>query len=351
MTEYIVSSGIVSSGIVLDSSDRMVVLNGGKAIATTVNRDGEFIIRSGGIASDMLVAAGGGGFVTSGGTACNTTVSGGGFLTIRSGGIADGIVSDAESHIQWEAPSGGQHTDAASGRNPSASASTGSFRYADTHAQHIADSSIPGRPGRENAAAAYLVSDLTECRTTDHFRINATIKNMDPYQSESDRLQVVSLIYAINTNGKSLSSVFHDLAHELNSSGQFVYWARIVKKLNKFGYYLELVGDTDVAGLAKDIVDAEIDGFGYPYPYLNISSMNRFFQDRRIYSVKQEDIVHIISFLYSVVTKKAIDKNELESLLRGTISSEGTTGQFGYYHRAIGWLDRHGYRIAVRKRR
>ena len=196
-------------------------------------------------------------------------------------------------------------------------------------------------------SGAPVLPDLTECRTKDHLLINAIIRNMDPGQKESDRLQVVSLIYAINTNGESISSVFNDLAHTVKYPGQFGYYARIVNNLREFGYCLELVKDTGVAGLANDIAAAGIDGF--VYPDLNFTKANRFFQVRNHDSVKQEDIVQIISFLYSLLTKKVIDRIELERLLRGAISSRGTTRQYGYYPRAIKWLARFGYRIAIRK--
>ena len=72
--DYVVS-GVTSSGIALDSAS-MIILNGGVAVDTTVNRTGGVFISSGGSAIDTFMS-GGGMSVSSGGAATGTVLSGG----------------------------------------------------------------------------------------------------------------------------------------------------------------------------------------------------------------------------------------------------------------------------------
>jgi autotransporter passenger strand-loop-strand repeat protein len=48
MTDYVVSSGQVTSGLILNAGDTETVLSGGTAFATTVNNGGLLTVSSGG---------------------------------------------------------------------------------------------------------------------------------------------------------------------------------------------------------------------------------------------------------------------------------------------------------------
>ncbi len=86
MAKYIVSSGEVSSGIILAPGDSMTVLKSGTANSTTMS-GGIMYVSSGGIANCTMLD--GGYFdVSSGGTANSTTVNSNGRLNVSAGGIA-----------------------------------------------------------------------------------------------------------------------------------------------------------------------------------------------------------------------------------------------------------------------
>ena len=90
---YIISSGEVESGIILEN-DSMTVLDGGIANSTTVNSGGRLYVSSGGIADCTTLNSGGNMYISSGGTADSATVNEGGYLRIYSGGTATAIVED-----------------------------------------------------------------------------------------------------------------------------------------------------------------------------------------------------------------------------------------------------------------
>jgi autotransporter passenger strand-loop-strand repeat protein len=109
MTNYVVGSGQVSSGITLDSLDSMQVFFGGKAVATTVNQAGTLFDDAGidldtnvtfsgveevypaGVASDTVLSAGV--QIVEGG-AISTTVSSGSVQAVQSGIALDTVVSN-----------------------------------------------------------------------------------------------------------------------------------------------------------------------------------------------------------------------------------------------------------------
>ena len=93
MAEYIVSSGQVSSGIILNSYDSMTVLDSGTANSTTVNV-GQLYVSSGGVANSTTVNSRGRMWVSSGGTANSTTVNSTGSMFVSSGGAATEIVEN-----------------------------------------------------------------------------------------------------------------------------------------------------------------------------------------------------------------------------------------------------------------
>ena len=90
MASYYVSSGQVSSGIILNN-DGMVVYYSGTANSTTVNSGGRLYVSSGGTANETTVNSGGSMYVYDGGTANSTTVNSGGFMTVE--GMTIGMVS------------------------------------------------------------------------------------------------------------------------------------------------------------------------------------------------------------------------------------------------------------------
>ena len=90
MTNYVVSAGQTSTGIVLNNGDTETVLSGGTATGTVVNNGGVVTV-SGGTISGTTVNSGGTVTVLSGGTAVATTANGGD-VTTSSGGTANGIV-------------------------------------------------------------------------------------------------------------------------------------------------------------------------------------------------------------------------------------------------------------------
>lgn len=89
MANYIVSSGITSTGISLNR-DSMTILDGGTVNSTTANFRGYLYVHSGGAANSTTVKYDGRINVYSGGTANNTMVSSGGNMTIDTGGTANG---------------------------------------------------------------------------------------------------------------------------------------------------------------------------------------------------------------------------------------------------------------------
>jgi len=78
MTTYTVTSGAISSGIVVGSGDELDVLSGGVARSTVVSSGGVANVSAGGVASGTVLNDGGTEYVYSGGVAMLTVVSSGG---------------------------------------------------------------------------------------------------------------------------------------------------------------------------------------------------------------------------------------------------------------------------------
>ena len=369
MANYIISSGETSSGIILNPADRMTVLCGGAVNNTIVSRCSELHIQGGGMANNTTVSKGGAFFVSTGGMANNTTVSDGAGFIVFNGGMANGAtvldggyffvcnggIANEVSRTAGDY-SDGASADDANPVNAAACPQTdrnvtfpGSSAAETAPANRTSAENIPGvlgtsfpnspHPAPMQTENRSICTDLTECRFTDPIRINAIIRSIDPLTKETDRLQVVSLFYAINT-GKTLASdaILATLDFTRNSSGQFGYYKRIVKLFRDLDYRIRVVrDDTDAA---EDIARAGIDGFDARN--LNTARIYRFIQERS--TLAPQDITHLVSFLYSVVKRTLMPQSEYEKFEHGP-----TTQQYGYYHRAIHWLAMHGYRIAVRK--
>ena len=89
MAEYIVSSGVTSTGLTLSRPDIMNVMSGGVANNNTVNSRGLINVSEGGTANGNTVNSEGKIYIFTGGKASNTTLFSEGGLTIYSGGTAD----------------------------------------------------------------------------------------------------------------------------------------------------------------------------------------------------------------------------------------------------------------------
>ena len=87
---YVFSGGTANSTTV-NSYGSMGVYSGGTANSTTVNSGGVLIVDSGGKANSTIVNNSGRLYVSSGGTADSTTVNGGGLYVVSSGGMANSI--------------------------------------------------------------------------------------------------------------------------------------------------------------------------------------------------------------------------------------------------------------------
>ena len=113
MAEYVVSSGVTSTGLTLSENGitRLTVFYGGMASNTTINSGGSMFVSSGGAANGVTVAQDGACFyvcsggwmntavvnagrfeVSSGGTAYGTTVNSNGILVVSTGAVATDIV-------------------------------------------------------------------------------------------------------------------------------------------------------------------------------------------------------------------------------------------------------------------
>ena len=90
MTTQFVSSGVVSSGIVVTSGNALIVLSGGVASATTVSDGGVEVVH--GSAAGTMIASGGLDLLSSGGTTISAVLAGGNGLAaieiVNSGGTA-----------------------------------------------------------------------------------------------------------------------------------------------------------------------------------------------------------------------------------------------------------------------
>ena len=83
MTTHIVSSGQVSSGVVLSAGDQETVLSGGIALATSLaGGNATLIVSAGGMASGTTIDATGGVVVVLGGTVSDTSFAGRGLIEI-----------------------------------------------------------------------------------------------------------------------------------------------------------------------------------------------------------------------------------------------------------------------------
>ena len=374
MALYYISSGETSSGITLNPSDRMHVLCGGMVNDTIVTHDSELVISSGGMTNNTIVSDGGKLVVSSGGMANTTTLTNEGLLVISSGGMAnDTTVSKGAILVFSNGMANGANImengslfvlDGGITNNVSRMQTPYTYSEPDQSGDtaekpcSLVDVSehpngLP-RPGQalpsipqdntpyRNIENRFFSSDLTECRFRDPARINALIRSIDPVTKETDRLQVVALFYAINT-GETLASnnILARLGFTHRSSGQFGYYKRIVKLFRDLSYRIEVVKDNP-DNAAEEIADAGIDGFEYGSP--NTFTMYHFFEEESSYTLEPQDITHLVSFLYSVVKRTLMPQIEYDRFEHGP-----TTQQYGYYHRAIHWLTKHGYRIAVRK--
>ena len=87
--DYIISSGEIGSGIILNNYDSMTVFDGGTAFITSINSGGDLSVLSGGIANETTINNGGDLFVSFGGSADNTTVKLNGNMIVFSGGLTD----------------------------------------------------------------------------------------------------------------------------------------------------------------------------------------------------------------------------------------------------------------------
>ena len=112
MANYIVSSGEVSSGIILNSYDSMTVFGGGIADSTTVNTRGYLYVSSGGTAKNTVVNGSrqkitGGGYalyngylyVGDGATANETTVNFIGIILVSAGGVANNTTVNSSGSL------------------------------------------------------------------------------------------------------------------------------------------------------------------------------------------------------------------------------------------------------------
>ena len=85
--DYIISSGIIESGIILNGLDTMVVSSGGTADSTEVNSGGRMTVFSGGMAENTVVNSSGLAHVS--GTATGTEVNFGGTMYVSRGGTVN----------------------------------------------------------------------------------------------------------------------------------------------------------------------------------------------------------------------------------------------------------------------
>jgi autotransporter passenger strand-loop-strand repeat protein len=107
MTTQFVSSGVVSSGVVVSNGNILEVLSGGTADVTSVTGGGIEQIDAGGVASGTVISAGGSETVLSGGTDLNTIISNGGFELVSSGGtISSTTIAGGTLELAAGAPSG-----------------------------------------------------------------------------------------------------------------------------------------------------------------------------------------------------------------------------------------------------
>ena len=114
---YTVSSGEVSTGIILENGS-MTVLDGGTADSTTVNSGGYLYVSSGGTVNSTTVMDYWGHLhVSSGGTANNTTVTSHGDMYVSSGGTAKNTT--VKSWGELYVSSGGTATDTTMGSGAS----------------------------------------------------------------------------------------------------------------------------------------------------------------------------------------------------------------------------------------
>jgi autotransporter passenger strand-loop-strand repeat protein len=107
MTTQFVSSGVVSSGVIVTSGNVLEVLSGGTADVTSVTSGGLQQVDAGGFASGTVISAGGSDTVF--GSDTGATVNSGGIETVSSGGIANSatinnggvlsIIGGSASHI------------------------------------------------------------------------------------------------------------------------------------------------------------------------------------------------------------------------------------------------------------
>ena len=86
-SEYVVSSGVTSSGVAVGAGATLTVLNGGTAVDATIGNGGQEVVSSGGFAVGTVITDAGYEYVLSGGTESNAVVSALGTQVVSSGGV------------------------------------------------------------------------------------------------------------------------------------------------------------------------------------------------------------------------------------------------------------------------
>ena len=93
MTDYTVSSGVISSGLTLSAGNQLVVLNGGEALDTFVKVGGIEYVSSGGVGSSETIS--GGEYLSGGAISLSSTIGDGGYLVAYAGAIASSTIINA----------------------------------------------------------------------------------------------------------------------------------------------------------------------------------------------------------------------------------------------------------------
>ena len=99
MSEYLISSGTVSSGVAVSDYSAMYISSGGTADSTTINDNGKMYISPDGTANSTTINGNGNMFISSGGIASNTTINDKGTMHILSSGTADSTTVSSAGRI------------------------------------------------------------------------------------------------------------------------------------------------------------------------------------------------------------------------------------------------------------
>jgi autotransporter passenger strand-loop-strand repeat protein len=92
MTDLVITSGVISSGLAPSDGDTVSVTSGGLANGTEIGNGGQQFVYFSGFASGTEIDSGGIELVSSGGTTTGTTVAAGGTEYVYSGGVASGLM-------------------------------------------------------------------------------------------------------------------------------------------------------------------------------------------------------------------------------------------------------------------